>query len=73
MFTKTFLLDMLERTLWTFAQASAAVLIVEQDWTPDVLKVAVTAGAIAVLKAIVASRIGNEDSAATLPAENAEE
>lgn len=73
MFTVVFLKDMAERVIWTFIQSAAAVMIVETSWTPDVLKVAATAGAIAVLKAIVASRIGNEDSAATLPAENAEE
>ena len=73
MFSQRWARDMAERCIWTFIQSAAAVMIVEQDWTPDVLKVAVTAGAIAVLKAIVASRIGNEDSAATLPAENAGE
>ena len=67
MFTVKFLKDMAERVIWTFVQAAAAVLIVEQDWTPDVLKIALTAGAIAVLKAIVATRIGDDDSAASLP------
>ena len=73
MFTVTFLRDMAERVIWTFVQAASAVLLVEQDWTPDALKIAVTAGGIAVLKAIVASRIGNHESAATLPAEGASE
>lgn len=68
---KNLTLDILERTFWTFVQAAAAVLIVEQDWTLDIVKIAVTAGLIAVLKGIVASRFGEEDSAATLPAPDA--
>lgn len=63
------LLDVAERTFWTFLQAAAAVLIVEQDWTIDIVKIAATAGVIAVLKGIVASQIGVKNSAATLPKE----
>lgn len=63
---KAFYLDLAERTLWTFVQAAAAVLIVDQDFTPAALKIALTAGAIAVLKALIASRIGKPD-ASTIP------
>jgi len=63
---------MAERVIWTFIQSAAAVMIVQNDFTPEILKIAATAGGIAVLKAIVAMQIGNKDSAATLPAENAD-
>ncbi len=59
--------DMAERVAWTFVQGFAAVLIVEQEWDIDVLKIAATAGAIALLKAILATRIGDPESAATWP------
>ena len=65
--SKRWYLDMAERAVWTFAQAAAAILIVQQSWNIDVLKVAVTAGGIAILKAILATRIGDGDSAATWP------
>lgn len=68
---KNLTLDILERTIWTFVQAAAAVLLVEQDWTLDIVKIALTAGVIAVLKGIVASQFGDKESAATLPAPDA--
>jgi hypothetical protein len=66
---RKFYFDLIERALWTFAQSAAAVLIVSQDWTPDILKIAAVAGGLAVLKAVGATRIGGDSSsAATLPA-----
>ena len=76
MFTVTFLRDIVERSAWTFVQAFAAAWLVfdrELALDNDTLKTALIAGAIAVAKGIVASRIGNEESAATLPAEGASE
>ena len=72
MFSATWARDMAERVIWTFIQSAAAVMIVQNDFTPEILKIALTAGGIAVLKAIVAMQIGNKDSAATLPAEGAD-
>ena len=63
MFTRKFLLDAGERIVWTFLQAAGAVVLVEQSFNLDVLKVALTAGALAVVKVIVASRVGESDSA----------
>lgn len=70
--SRKFYLDMAERVAWTFVQATVAVLIVNQDWSLDVLKIAATAGALAVLKAIGATRIGDSDSAATWPSDGTE-
>lgn len=62
-----FYFDLAERSVWTFLQAGTALLIVEQTWNLDVLRVAAVAGAIAVMKAIIATRVGgDENSAATL-------
>lgn len=65
----TRLLDLLERSVWTFVQAALAVwLVLDVDlWSVEALKVAATAGAIAVAKAVVAFQVGSSDSAATLP------
>ena len=65
--SKRWYLDMAERVAWTAAQGFAAVLIVNQEWSVDVLKIAATAAGIALLKAILATRIGDGDSAATWP------
>ena len=60
--------DLVERTIWTAVQSFVAILIVEQDWTPDALKIAAVAAVIAVLKGIAATQIGGDSSsAATLP------
>lgn len=62
-----FYFDLIERSVWTFLQAGAAIMIVEQDWNISALKVALVAGGIAVMKAIIATRVGgDENSAATL-------
>ncbi|NYI05262.1 hypothetical protein [Allostreptomyces psammosilenae] len=67
MYTQRFPLDLLERTLWTAAQAAAGVLLVAvgdlpQWWAP------VLAAALAAVKGTAAGLVGVPGSAATLPA-----
>lgn len=62
-----FRLDLIERVLWTALQAVAGALLdlmVSGDIT---LRAAGYAVIIAVLKALLATRIGDPNSAATLP------
>jgi hypothetical protein len=67
MFTRAFLLDAGERIIWTFLQAAAAVIIVEQSFGLEVWKVALTAGGLAVVKTIAASQVGSSKDAAAGP------
>lgn len=69
MFNKAFLLDLLERSVWTFLQAGSAVLIVDgmDDISMAALKTALVAGGIAVVKGLIASRVGNSNTAQALP------
>lgn len=67
MFTLKFLKDMGERVVWTFVQAFLAVWVVTGDFTQQTLKVAAAAGLVAAGKAVLASRMGDSESAATLP------
>lgn len=70
-----FYLDLLERSVWTFAQAFIGSWIVlegadfDSIFTEDVLKVALVAGAIAVGKAILSTKLpwANSETASTLP------
>jgi hypothetical protein len=68
MFTKRFLLDALERTLATFVQAAAGMLVVVglDDWR-TALGASAIAGALAVAKSLAGSQIGVKSSASTLP------
>lgn len=64
LFSNTFIKDAAERVIVTFAQAyiSSAVILGEiLDF--DALKIAAGAAVLSFFKAIVASRIGDEDSA----------
>jgi hypothetical protein len=68
-------LDLLERSLWTFVQcALAAWLVLDIElFSVEAAKIAATAGAIAVAKALVAfgagsAGYGSPNTAATLPA-----
>jgi hypothetical protein len=64
--SRKLLLDIAERTLWTGIQAAAAsLLVLGIGW--DSLKVAGAAGAAAILKCVVASHVGDDNSAAALP------
>lgn len=60
------ILDIAERTVWSGLQAAAAVLIIE-GFTIEALSIAGTAAGIAVCKCVLATRIGDDDSAAALP------
>lgn len=62
-----FYADLAERSLWTFVQAFAAVWIVTGEFDATTLKAAAVAGVIAVVKALAASRVGQHNSASTLP------
>jgi hypothetical protein len=71
--TKRFWIDMLERAIWTFIQAFLAVWVMffdanaDQFFNAETAKAALVAGAVAVAKALMASRIGNGNSASTAP------
>jgi hypothetical protein len=69
MFSKKFLLDATERTIKTFVQAFAASLVVTglDDWK-SALAIGGGAGILAVASSIAGSKVGDEDSAAILPA-----
>lgn len=64
MFTKDFVLAVLERALKTFAQAlvavfaAGAVTVLDVDWT-QALAVSGTAAVVSVLTSIVSANIGN--------------
>ena len=66
--TKRLFLDMLERASWTAAQAFLAVYTVTDVSTAKAGLVAAAGAALAVLKGVVASRVGEPGTAATLPA-----
>lgn len=58
--------DIAERAGWTFAQALVALFVAHQadlstEWAP------VVAAGLAILKGLLASRVGDKESAATLP------
>lgn len=69
MLSLKFLKDALERVIWTAAQALLATGVVLDGgfFSHTNLKVAGAAAVAAALKAIVASRVGDNDSAASLP------
>ena len=56
-------LDLLERAVWTFVQAAAAVILVQQSFGVEVWKVAAVAGGLAVVKALAAFQTGDRNSA----------
>lgn len=72
MFTKKFWKDTTERVVSSFAFAVLAVVgadgvnIVEIDW-PGTLGIASAAALASLLKAFVASQIGDKESASTVP------
>lgn len=64
-----FLKDVVERVVWTFAQAFlGAIVALDGAVLSDTnLKIAGGAALVSLLKGIVASQIGNKESAASLP------
>lgn len=65
--SRRLLLDIAERATWTFLQAAAAVIVASQGFGVEVWKAAAVAGALAILKGVLASRVGNDRTAAALP------
>lgn len=63
MFNKKFLVDLAERSVWTFLQGFAAVVILSGNFSLDALKLGAVAGGLAVLKAVLAYNVGKEDAA----------
>lgn len=63
---KRFYLDLLERVSWTAIQAAAAAVLIT-GFGVDSLKIAGAAAGASVLKCLLASRVGDSDSAAALP------
>lgn len=67
--TKRFFIDVLERSIWTFIQTFLGVWVAFFDANTDgffngeTLKAAVVAAVVAVAKGLIASRIGNPNSA----------
>lgn len=58
-----YLKDLIERVVWTAAQAGVGVLIVANTNTPTAYA-AVFAAGLALVKGFVAKKVGNPDSAA---------
>ena len=69
MFSEKWLLDATERTIKTFVQAFAASLVVTglDDWR-SALAIGGGAGILAVASSVAGTKVGDEDSAALLPA-----
>lgn len=68
--TKRLLLDILERTFWTFIQGTSSTLLLAGFLGIDAWKAAIVGGlaaVIAMVKGIAASRLGEVGTAATLP------
>ena len=66
MFNVNFLKDLLERAIWTGAQAFLAVFTIGDMASAKAAGVAAAGAGISVLKSIVATSIGDSSSAATL-------
>jgi hypothetical protein len=71
-YSKQFIADALERAVSTVAQTALAVLTADganllSVTTTGFLLTCGTAGVVSILKSIVASRVGDKDSASLLP------
>lgn len=64
---KVFYLDLIERVSWTFAQGFCAFWIITGEIDGETLVGGLVAGGLSVAKALLAVRVGDPDSAATLP------
>lgn len=62
-----FRLDLIERVIWTAIQAGLALVTVEAFDLPQVY-IPILGAALATLKGVVARKVGDPTSAATLPA-----
>ena len=63
MFSNTYLKDLLERSLSTFVQAAAGIIIASGGFGVLVWKAAAVAGGLAVVKALAAKGRGNPENA----------
>jgi hypothetical protein len=83
---KKLIVDTLERAVWTWIETFLGLLLVAQVWTStqsgqvlsildaaQVAAVAAVPSALAVLKGLAASLIGDRDSASTVPSVSADE
>jgi hypothetical protein len=66
-FTKEWLVDALERTLWTAFQAGFAIILASEALDVSVLKAAAIAAALSAVKSIGARFVGDSSSAGTIP------
>lgn len=76
MITKRYLLDVLERTLATYAQVFLGLLLAADALNIDAVEVALVSAipaALAVVKASIASQFGDKGSASLVPATKAGE
>jgi len=62
-FSTTYLKDLAERSVSTFVQTAAGVIIATGGFGVDVWKAAAVAGGLAVVKAVAARGTGNPESA----------
>ena len=65
--TKKLLVDIAERTVWTAIQAFLAVWLVTAKLDAVTFKAAGVAALVAAAKCVLATRIGDSDSAAAIP------
>jgi hypothetical protein len=71
--TKKLFLDLVERAVWTFLQAGLGVFVLADSFDANLdnaekAAMAGLAAVIALVKGVVASRVGDTGTAATLPA-----
>ena len=67
MFNANFIKDVLERAIWTAAQAFLAVFTVGDMASAKAAGIAAVAAGISALKSILATQVGDSGTAATLP------
>lgn len=60
-------IDLIERVGWTFVEGFGATWIVTADFDTTNLKVGAVAGLLSAFKCLMAFRVGNGDSASTVP------
>lgn len=63
MITKTELLDILERSVWTFLQTFLGIFVISDLATAETAAVAGVAAVLAVVKGFVATKVGEPDAA----------
>ena len=67
MFNANFIKDVLERAIWTAAQAFLAVFTVGDMASAKAAGIAAVAAGISALKSVLATQVGDSGTAATLP------